>query len=331
MKELLSHLLAAGTLSKVEAVNLMRGITEERFTPIQVAAILTALRMRAIAPEELAGFREVLLECATPLDLSSFDPIDLCGTGGDSKNTFNISTIASFVVAGAGLRVAKNGNYGVSSICGSSNLLEALKIPFPTSRDAAHQMLEKAGICFLHAPLWHPAMKKVAPIRKELGVRTVFNILGPLINPCRPKKQLVGVYNQELFELYHKVLETSDTEYRIVHSIDGYDEISLTAPALLATPQCTRKLSPDDFGARTIKSEDLVGGASVSEAAEICLRILKNGGTPAQQDVVVANAAIALSTRDPQASLLESVAAARESLTSGRAFQALSRLQTHVL
>ncbi len=327
MKELLSHLLEHGTLSKSESIDLMRGITEARFSPIQVGALLTALRTRPITPEELGGFREVLLECASPLDLSHFNPVDLCGTGGDNKNTFNISTIASFVVAGAGIPVAKHGNYGVSSICGSSNLLEALKIPFPASQESAVLMLERAGICFLHAPLWHPAMKKVAPIRKELGVRTVFNILGPLINPCRPRRQLVGVFSKELFDLYTKVLGTSEIEFRVVHTLGGYDEISLTGPALIASPRGVETVKPDAFSAHLLKDEDLKGGSSVSDSVEICLRLLKNQGTPAQKEVVLANAALALSTADTNSSLFDCVARARESLESGKAFEVLTTLQ----
>src|SRR5210317_34022 len=230
MKEILNRLINQETISKQEAKGVLVNISKGLYNPSQIASFLTVYMMRSISVEELDGFREALLELCLPVNLSDFNTVDLCGTGGDGKDTFNISTLASFVVAGAGSKVAKHGNYGVSSTCGSSNVLEHFGYKFSNDENKLKKELEQAGICFLHAPLFNPAMKHVAPDRKQLGLKTFFNILGPMINPSNPQNQLVGVFSLELARMYGYVYQTTDTRYSIIHNLDGYDEISLTAP-----------------------------------------------------------------------------------------------------
>ena len=290
-----------------------------------MAAFLTVYLMRPITVEELEGFREAMLEQCLSLDLSDFDPMDLCGTGGDGKNTFNISTLASFVVAGAGQAVAKHGNNGVSSVCGSSNLLQSLGYEFTNNEDQMKRNLEEANICFLHAPLFHPSMKNVAPIRGELGVKTFFNMLGPLVNPCQPKKQLVGVFSLELARLYSYLMQNNSTAFAIVHSLDGYDEVSLTGRFKAITSSGELLLTPEDLGISCIAEDDIYGGETIEEARKIFLSILNGTGTPAQKNVVLANAGLALSTAK-NLSIEDSFAMAKESLESGKALQALEKL-----
>ena len=327
MKEILELLYGGNALSTAQASEVLLGITRQKYSASQVAAFLSVYRMREVSVDELAGFREAMLQQALPLDLAGREAVDLCGTGGDGKNTFNISTIAAFVVAGAGVTVVKHGNYGLSSTCGSSNLLEALEVPFPTAQAQVYAMLDRAGIAFLHAPLWHPAMKSVAQVRKDLGVRTLFNILGPLVNPARPAHQLVGVFSRELFKLYGALLQRCAASYAVVFSLDGYDEFSLTGEALLSTPRGERVLHADALGLSRVKTEDLRNGESVSAAAKICLDVLHGRGTQAQAEVVLANAALAIALAHPGEELRACVDLARESLRSGRALKTLSALQ----
>src|SRR5210317_386114 len=228
MKAILNRLIQHQQLSKEEARQMIINIAEGQYNTSQIASFLTVYMIRSISLEELEGFREALLELCIAIDLSEFNAIDLCGTGGDNKDTFNISTLSAFVTAGAGVNVTKHGNYGVSSSCGSSNVLEYLGIKFSNNFDFLRKSIEKCGICILHAPLFHPAMKHVAPIRKELGLKTFFNILGPLVNPSFPKNQIVGVYSLELARLYSYLFQKTKKNYAIIHSLDGYDEISLT-------------------------------------------------------------------------------------------------------
>jgi anthranilate phosphoribosyltransferase len=326
MKETLEYLFAHNTLTQREAKELLTKISEERFDPYQVAAFLTIFRVRGITVEELSGFREALLELARPIDLSEFDPIDLCGTGGDGKDTFNISTLASFVTAGADVKVAKHGNYGVSSSCGSSNVMEALGYSFSGNEDDLKKQIDKAGICFLHAPLFHPAMKAVAPIRRSIGIRTFFNMLGPMVNPSRPKNQLVGVFSMELLRFYNYIYQETDINYRIVHSLDGYDEVSLTSETKVLSPEKEEMLAPEAFGARELSQESLFGGSTVEEAAEIFTNVLQGKGTDEQNAVVCANSGMAISCAKPDLSLQEGVELAKESLKSGRALKALKTL-----
>jgi anthranilate phosphoribosyltransferase len=325
MREVLNYLFENNVLRRDEARRILLGIAGGKYSPLQVSSFLTVYRMRHITVDELEGFRDAMLELCIPIDLSAYNPVDLCGTGGDHKNTFNISTIASFVVAGAGVNVAKHGNYGVSSICGSSNVLEYLGVKFTNDKDLIHRKLETAGICFLHAPLFHPAMKQVAPVRKELGLITFFNMLGPMVNPSFPQNQIVGVYNLELARLYAYLYQKSSKKYYIVHSMDGYDEISLTSFFKLISPKGEKIHEPEDWGFSIVKPEALFGGDSIQESADIFMRILKADGTNEQNDVVKANAALAIHCVKNTLSIQDCLLMAEESLLSGKALTAFNK------
>jgi anthranilate phosphoribosyltransferase len=326
MREILQHLFGYQYLNRQEAREVLGQISEGRYNQAQVSAFLTVFQMRSISVEELSGFRDCLQERCLTIDLSEFDPVDLCGTGGDGKNTFNISTLASFVTAGAGVKVAKHGNYGVSSASGSSNVMEYLGYRFTNDPDTIRRQMEKAGICFLHAPLFHPAMKEVAPIRKNLGVRTFFNMLGPMVNPGFPKKQLVGVFSLELQRYYKYIYEQEDIEYRIIHAFDGYDEISLTGNARVFAPEKEYLLSSTDLIQRDLKPEEIEGGPDVPTAAGIFTNILNGSGTEAQNQVVAANAALAIQCYHPGKPLTECMEMALESIYSGKAKSVLEKL-----
>ena len=281
--------------------------------------------MRKITIDELSGFRNALLDLCIPVDLKEFNPIDLCGTGGDGKNTFNISTLASFITAGAGVKVAKHGNYGVSSTSGSSNVMEQLGFNFTNDIGKIKQQIEQANICFLHAPLFHPAMKIVAPIRRELGVKTFFNMLGPMVNPSQPKNQMVGVFSLELLRLYKYLYQQSNINYSILYSLDGYDEISLTNDTRVVSNNEDSLKTPSFFKSNELNQSQLFGGDSVKESSQIFIKILKKNGTEAQNKVVLANAAIAIQT-STQKSFDESYELAKESLESKEAYQSLQKL-----
>jgi anthranilate phosphoribosyltransferase len=282
--------------------------------------------MRSISIEELAGFREALLDLCIRVDLSGYNTIDLCGTGGDGKDTFNISTLASFIAAGAGIKVAKHGNYGVSSISGSSNVMEKMGIKFSNDASFLEKCMEKAGICILHAPLFHPAMKNVGPIRKELGVKTFFNMLGPMVNPAFPQNQLVGVFNLELARMYAYLYQNTDRNFTILHSLDGYDEVSLTCPTKCITTTKELMVNPDDFGVRLVSQTEIEGGKTIEESAQLFTDIISGKGTEAQNNVVCANAAMAIATVT-QCSPLEGFELAKESLFSGKGLKSLQVLQ----
>ncbi len=326
MKETLNQLLKHQSLSFEQAKKILINIGKGLYNQSQLAAFITAYQMRNITVKELSGFSEALLELRIPIDLSEFSPIDLCGTGGDGKNTFNISTLASFVVAGAEIKVAKHGNYGVSSGCGSSNLMEHLGYKFTNDESILKKQIDKAGICFLHAPLFHPAMKHIAPVRKELGIKTLFNMLGPMVNPCKPNKQIVGVYSAEIARLYNYVFQNSSNDYFIIHSLDGYDEISLTDDFMLISKQQEQVMSPGDLGMQKIKAHEIFGGENTDESAKIFIRVLKNEATNAQKNVVVANAAMAIKCAHTNYSISESIDKAKESLESGKAYESLKKL-----
>ncbi len=327
MKEILEYLYQHKTLSKQAAKSVLINIASCSYNHNQIASFLTVFNMRSVTLDELKGFREALLELCTPIDLEAFDPIDLCGTGGDGKNTFNISTLSSFVVSGAGIYVAKHGNYGVSSISGSSNVLEFLGIHFQTNETILKHQLEKAGICFLHAPLFHPAMKHVAPVRKELGVKTFFNMLGPLVNPSKPKKQLIGVFNLELARLYQYLFQEETMQYSIVHALDGFDEISLTADCKIITNQEEKIINSSYFGFEIVDYKAISGGNTIEESATIFMTILNGKGSDSQNNVVIANASIAIKTYFPQLSIEESLEKAKESLFGLKALQSFNLLK----
>lgn len=325
MKKILNKLFEHQRLTREEACETLTGITRGEVNESQIAAFLTVYLMRSISVEELDGFRQALLDLCIRLDMSDFETIDLCGTGGDGKNTFNISTLASFVVAGAGGKVVKHGNYGVSSVCGSSNVLEAMGYRFKNNEDALRRELDEAGICFLHAPMFHPALKNVGPVRRALGVKTFFNMLGPLVNPAFPDCQLTGVFNLELQRIYGYLLQAGGGRFNIVHTLGGYDEISLTGAARSVSNFGEKTLSPADFGGRVTET-DISGGSTVEASTRLFITILEGQGTAEQNRVVVANSALALQCISPEKSLETCIAQASESLQSGRALGALKKL-----
>ncbi|WP_010135581.1 anthranilate phosphoribosyltransferase [Ochrovirga pacifica] len=326
MKQLLSRLFQHEKLNQEEAKQILIRIANKEFNNSQIASFLTVFLMRPITVNELAGFREALLALALKVDLSEFNTIDLCGTGGDGKNTFNISTLTSFVVAGTGHKVAKHGNYGVSSASGSSNMLEYLGYQFTNDESTLKHQLEKANICFLHAPLFHPAMAAVGPVRKEMGVKTFFNMLGPLVNPSCPQNQLVGVFNMQVGRLYKNILSKTSDNFAVVHALDGYDEISLTGPFKIYSKEDEQIIAPKDIGIQPIEPSAIFGGNNVPEAAAIFTSILDGKGTDAQNNVVLTNAAFALKTFDANISFKEAFATAKDSLMKGKAKACLSKL-----
>ncbi len=326
MKNILNRLINHETLSKEDAKNVLVNISSGSYNPSQIASFLTVYMMRSISIEELAGFREALLELCIAIDLSAYNTIDLCGTGGDGKDTFNISTLASFVTAGAGVKVAKHGNYGVSSISGSSNVMENLGIKFSNDASFLEKCIDQAGICVLHAPLFHPAMKNVAPIRKELAVKTFFNMLGPMVNPSFPKNQLVGVFNLELARMYAYLYQNTTTNFTILHSLDGYDEISLTCNTKTITNSMEGMLQPSDFGVKMLQQSDIEGGKTIEESAAIFTSILSGKGTEAQNNVVCANAGMAIATVN-KLTPIQGFELAKESLLSGKALKVIKKLK----
>ena len=326
MKETLNKLINHDILSKADAKRILVNMAKGDYNTSQIAAFVTVYMMRSITIEELEGFRDALLELCLAVDLSEYDPIDLCGTGGDGKDTFNISTLASFVTAGAGVKVTKHGNYGVSSKCGSSNVMEFLGIKFSSEKDFLEKSIDKAGICVLHAPLFHPAMKNVAPIRRDLGVKTFFNMLGPMVNPAFPKNQMVGVFNLELARMYGYLYQNTDKKFTVLHALDGYDEISLTGNTKTISNHSEGMLKPEDFGVKTIKQSEITGGDSIEASAQIFLDVLEGRGTEAQNNVVCANAGVAIATVK-NLEVKEGFGQAKESLLSGKGLQALKKLQ----
>lgn len=318
MKQILNRLINQESISSEEAKHVLVNISKGDYNQSQIAAFLTVYMMRSVTINELEGFRDALLELCLHVNLDAYNGIDLCGTGGDGKDTFNISTLASFVTAGAGINVTKHGNYGVSSACGSSNVMEFLGIKFTSDINFLKRSLDEAGICVLHAPLFHPAMKNVAPIRKDLAVKTFFNMLGPMVNPAFPKNQLVGVFNLELLRMYSYLYQNTDINYTILHALDGYDEISLTGPTKVIRNASETMITPDFFGVNTLDQSAIYGGDSVEIAAKIFTQILNGQGTDAQNNVVCANAAMAIATVN-NSSVEDSFALAKESLLSGKA------------
>ena len=323
MKEILNRLINNQVLSREEAKEVLTGLASGEYNNSQVASFLTVYLMRAITVQELEGFRDAMLELCNPVDLKGYDTIDVCGTGGDGKNTFNISTISSFIVAGAGVHVAKHGNYGVSSVSGSSNVLESLGVKFSGDSDQMKRSIDASGICFMHAPLFHPAMKNVGPIRRELGIKTFFNMLGPMVNPALPPNQLVGVFSLELARLYGYLYQNTDKNFSIIHALDGYDEISLTGDIKLISNETETSITPESIGFRKLDQNELYGGETVEDAAQIFQIILTNKGNEAQNSVVLANAGLAISTVK-QNSFEEGIALAKESMESGKALESFN-------
>ena len=326
MKKILLYLFEHKTLPREQAREVLVRISKGEFNETEIAAFITVFLMRSITIDELQGFRDALLELCVRVDMNGMETIDIVGTGGDGKNTFNISTLACFIVAGTGNKVAKHGNYGATSISGASNVMEQLGYKFKNDTARLRHEVETAGICFLHAPLFHPALKTVGSIRKNLGIRTFFNMLGPMVNPASPATQLVGVYNLEMARIYNYLLQQTERRFTIIHSLDGYDEISLTGDTKVITNRGERIMTPEELGRRMVNATDIYGGNTVEEAAKIFTRILKVEGSWAQNAVVLANAAMALHATGGYAGYEEAYYAAVDSLESGRAYEALEKL-----
>lgn len=326
MKKILQLLFEHKTLSRATAKEVLVNIGKGVYNEHEVTSFMTVYLMRSITIEELQGFQDALLELCVPVDLNGHATIDIVGTGGDGKNTFNISTLACFVVAGTGQKVSKHGNYGASSISGASNVMEQLGYKFKNDAAQLKKEVEEANICFLHAPLFHPALKTVGPIRKNLGVRTFFNMLGPMVNPASPAFQLVGVYSLEMARIYNYLLQQTDKAFTIIHGLDGYDEISLTNDTKVITNTGERVMTPEQLGKRMVMAADITGGNSVEEAAKIFVKILNREGSWSQNAVVLANAAMALHCTGQYKKYDDAYAAAVESLESGKAKSALDKL-----
>ncbi len=325
MKELLKRLFNHEELSREEACQLLQDITAGRYNEIQIASLLTVFQMRGIKVEELIGFRNALLSTRIPVDLSPYRPIDIVGTGGDGKNTFNISTCACFIVAGAGYPVAKHGNYGATSISGASNVMECYGIRFTNEQDKLLRSMEKCGMVYMHAPLFNPAMKTVAPVRKAMEVRTLFNLLGPLVNPCLPAYQLLGVADLTQMRLYTNTLQRLGVGFAVVNNLDGYDEISLTDEFKVMTNRYETIYKPSELGFDIVRQEELFGGNTPQEAARIFDNVLHNCATKAQTECVLINASFAIQAMEPLKPIEECVAIARESLQSGKALRTLKK------
>lgn len=326
MKAILNHLFEHKTFTREQSKQILTDIGQGKYNNSQMAAFMTAYCMRSITVEELEGFRDAMLELCLPVDLENGELIDLCGTGGDGKDTFNISTLASFVVAGAGYKVAKHGNYGVSSGCGSSNVMEFLGYQFTNDVDKLRRTANEANIAFLHAPLFHPAMKTVAPIRRELGVKTFFNMLGPMVNPAKPKNQMVGVFNLELARVYAYLYQKSGSKYTIVHALDGYDEVSLTGDFKTFSIAGEQINSIEDLGFEPIDAKLIAGGSTVEDSAAIFTSVLKGEATTVQNNVVLCNAALAIKTIKPEQSFADCFYEAEESLLSKKALNSFEKL-----
>lgn len=325
MKNILQQLYSGEILSEELIYQLMQDIGRGAFSETQTAAFLSALNMRSVSVGELRGLRRAMLDLCVPVDVRGRETMDLCGTGGDGKDTFNISTLSAFVVAGAGIPVTKHGNYAVSSHCGSSNVLESLGVKFTNDIDLINRQLDAANITILHAPLFHPAMKHVAPARRSMQVKTVFNILGPLSNPARPSIQVAGVYNLEIGRLYYYLLQESAEKFAVIHALDGYDEISLTGDVKIFSHQGEKCYTPHQLGFDKLQAQSLSGGETIQDAKDIFLQVITGKGTTAQRNAVLANAGVCIATYKG-VSIAEGVSLAAESLDSGRAEQSLKQL-----
>lgn len=326
MKATLEKLFEHKSLSREESQQILTDLANGKNNTSQMASFLTVYRMRNLTIDELAGFRDAMIDLCIPVDFPDFNTIDLCGTGGDQKNTFNISTLASFIAAGAGEKVLKHGNYSVSSACGSSNILEYFGYRFSNKPDKLKKEVDKAGICFLHAPLFHPAMRNIAPVRKDLGIKTFFNMLGPMVNPGNPANQLVGVYSSEVSRIYHYLYQDLDKNHAIVHSLDGYDEISLTGMARIEASFGKYFLSPESFGFKRVQPDSILGGDTIESSARLFKKILEGEGSSSQNQVAIANAAMGLKTIYPDHSLDKCVEKAYNSLMNKDALKAFNQL-----
>lgn len=325
MKTILTRLFNHEELTAEESRQILLNISRGMYPEAQIAALLTVFQMRGITVDELTGFREALMETRVPIDFAPYRPIDIVGTGGDGKNTFNISTCACFIVAGAGYKVAKHGNYGATSVSGASNVIEQHGVRFTNNPDILKRSMEECNIAYLHAQLFNPAMKTVGSVRKALGVRTLFNLLGPLVNPCKPAYQLLGVADLSQMRLYTNVFYKLGIDFAVVNSLDNYDEISLTDEFKVMTRNYERIYRPQALGFSAVRPEELSGGACKEDAARIFNNVLNNRAEAAQTQCVIVNAAFAIQVMEPEKEIEECIAIARESLESGRALKTLKK------
>ena len=325
MKKILEYLFNYNKLKYDQAKEILIDITSNKYSHSEIASFMTIYKMRNPSIEEMEGFRDALLEQCIKIDFDDFNTIDLCGTGGDGKDTFNISTISSFIVAGSGFKVTKHGNYGVSSNCGSSNVLEYLGVKFSNDETHLKKCLDQSNICYLHAPIFHPSMKNVAPIRKDLGFKTFFNLLGPLVNPSSPKNQITGVYNLEIARLYGYIFKNTNKNFSIVYSLDGYDEISLTGSFKLINNFSEIISDCNYFKLQKTMAKDILGGKSIEDSANIFKNILSGKGTNNQVNVVLANSSLAIQTITNK-DIDECIEIAKESIESGKAYNSLKKL-----
>lgn len=325
MKAILEKLFNHEVLTRGEAKELLINISQEKYKDSQIAALLTVYRMRDITVDEIVGYREALMQSQNPLDFSAFKPIDIVGTGGDGKNTFNISTCSCFVVAGAGYKVAKHGNYGATSVSGASNVIELHGVKFTSDHSQLTRSIEECGMAYMHAPFFTPAMMAVGPVRKSLQFKTIFNLLGPLVNPCRPQNQLLGTADLTQTRLYTNVYQTLDINYGVVNSLDGYDEISLTGDFKVATNSTEKIYTPESYNFKRVQMNEIFGGQTAEEAKAIFDNVLMDKATEAQKNVVIANAGFAIHIINQQKSVEDCMAEARESIESGRALATLKK------
>ncbi len=325
MKAILEKLFNHEVLTRGEAKELLINISQEKYKDSQIAALLTVYRMRDITVDEIVGYREALMQSQNPLDFSAFKPIDIVGTGGDGKNTFNISTCSCFVVAGAGYKVAKHGNYGATSVSGASNVIELHGVKFTSDHSQLTRSIEECGMAYMHAPFFTPAMMAVGPVRKSLQFKTIFNLLGPLVNPCRPQNQLLGTADLTQMRLYTNVYQTLDINYGVVNSLDGYDEISLTGDFKVATNSTEKIYTPESYNFKRVQMNEIFGGQTAEEAKTIFDNVLMDKATEAQKNVVIANAGFAIHIINQQKSVEDCMAEARESIDSGRALATLKK------
>ncbi|MFI3295385.1 MAG: anthranilate phosphoribosyltransferase [Rikenellaceae bacterium] len=325
MKKILSQLFEYESLSVDQARELFLNIANGAYNQAQLASLITVFLMRNISLEELDGFRSGLLELAQPLDFGTHDYIDIVGTGGDGKDTFNVSSCASVVVASAGYKVVKHGNYAASSVSGASNVMENHGVRFSNDNDLLRRSLDESNLVYLHAPVFNSAMRAVAEVRRNLGIRSFFNMLGPMINPASPRYQLLGVYNLAMQRLYCYMFQKYGKEFSVVHSLDGYDEISLTSAFRVSSTSGEKIYQPEDLGFERCAQSALYGGATTDEAARIFSSVLDGSSTVAQRDCVVANAGFAINVIEAEKSIEECLAIAREAISSGRALQTFKR------
>lgn len=318
MKKILNRLFNHQYLDRAEAGEIMKRMAAGEYNESQIAALISVFLMRSITIEEFLGFADALLELRTNVDrLQAYNPIDIVGTGGDNKNTFNISTLSCFVVAAAGYKVAKHGNYGATSVSGASTVMEQHGVKFTNDVSKLEKSLDKTNIAFLHAPLFNDALKVVAPVRKALAVRTFYNMLGPVVNPIMPKRTVLGVFNLKMARMYFYIYQQTNVDYSIIHSLDGYDEISLTGDFKIINRKGENIFLPEQIGLEQCEEKDLSGGATPQEAAKIFDDVINNVATKAQKNAVLANSAVAIQTINPDLTFTECLSQAREAIDSG--------------